>query len=122
MHADVLGDVAQDQRLEVRDALVEELALELQDRLGDLDDRALPLLDRADQPLRARSLSWMYSLRLGAAGQRVPVEAGDLQLGQAVVVGDDEVLVADLVDVDVGGDVVRLLGGVLAARLRVEAP
>jgi len=31
---------------------VEELALKLQDRFGDLDDRALTLLDRADQPLR----------------------------------------------------------------------
>ena len=56
MHADRLGDVAQDHRLEVGDALLEELALLLDDALGDPDDRLAALLDRADQPLRVAQL------------------------------------------------------------------
>src|SRR6185312_15661087 len=120
VHADVLGDVAENQRLEVRDALVEELALELQDRLGDLDDRALALLDRTNQPLRAAELVLDVVLGSGAVAHRVLVEAGDLQLRQTVVIGDDEVLVADLVNVDVRRDVVRIVARVLATRARVE--
>ena len=53
---DRLGDVAQDHRLQVADALLEELALLLDDALGDPDDRLPPLLDRADQPLRVAEL------------------------------------------------------------------
>jgi hypothetical protein len=41
----------QDQGLEVL-TLLEEVALELDDALGDLDDGLLPLLDAADEPLR----------------------------------------------------------------------
>src|SRR3712207_8460753 len=39
VHPDVLGHVPQDQRLEVRDALVQEVPLELDDALGDFVDR-----------------------------------------------------------------------------------
>ena len=56
VHADGLGDVAQDHRLEVGDALLEELALLLDDALGDADDRLAALLDRADEPLRVAEL------------------------------------------------------------------
>jgi hypothetical protein len=44
----------------------------------------------------------------------------DAQLGEAVVVQDGDVLGADLVDVDVRGDVLRLVVRVAPARLRVE--
>src|SRR5574338_1116133 len=120
VHADVLGDVTQDERLEMRDALVEELALELQDRLGDLDDRALALLDRSDQPLRRAQLVLDVVLARVRVAHRVLVEAADLQLRQTVVVGHHEVLVADLVDVDVGRDVVRVVARVLATGPRIE--
>jgi hypothetical protein len=53
VHADVVGDVAQDERPQVGRALLEELALEPQDRLGHAHDGALALLDRADEPLGA---------------------------------------------------------------------
>ena len=53
VHSDVLGDVPQDERLQVRGPLVEKLPLKLQDGFGDPDDGPLPLLYRPDQPLSA---------------------------------------------------------------------
>src|SRR5262245_10319392 len=50
MHADVLGHVAQDERLEVRNPIVEVVALELQNRFGHAHDEVVPPLDRTDQP------------------------------------------------------------------------
>ena len=54
--ADVVGDVAQDQRPQVLDAVVEELALVAHDRVGDLVDRALALVEALDQPDRRAHL------------------------------------------------------------------
>src|SRR3989449_1344368 len=122
VHPDVLGHVAQDERPEVGDALVEELALELDDRVGDLDDGALPLVDGADQPHRRAQLllDVLLALRAGAVLERVAVVLRDAQLREPVVVEDGDVLVADLVDVDVRGDVLRLFAGIVAARLRIQ--
>ena len=50
VHADVVGDVAQHERPQVLDAVVEEVPLEIDDARGDLVDRLLALLDRLDQP------------------------------------------------------------------------
>jgi hypothetical protein len=44
VHADVVGDVAQHQRPQVLDAVVEEVALEVDDAGRDLVDRLLALL------------------------------------------------------------------------------
>src|SRR6185295_16536601 len=52
VHADVVGDVAQDERTEMFDAVIEEIALEVDDAVRDLVNRLLPLLDRLDQPER----------------------------------------------------------------------
>src|SRR5689334_14480989 len=45
VHADVVGHVAQDERAEMLDAVVEEIALEIDDALRDLEDRLLSLFD-----------------------------------------------------------------------------
>src|SRR4029434_3086895 len=50
VHADVLADVPEGEGLEVRQAAVEELALELHQARGHLPERALPLLHALDQP------------------------------------------------------------------------
>src|SRR2546422_3381491 len=50
VHADVFADVPERQGPEVGQALVEELALELHDGLGDLAQGTLPLVDRLDEP------------------------------------------------------------------------
>ena len=56
VHADGLGHIAQDHRLQEGVALLEEVALLVDDALGDADDRLSPLLDGADQPLRVAQL------------------------------------------------------------------
>ena len=99
VHADVLGDVAQDERLQVRDALVEEVALELHDALRHFMNRALPLLNRAEQPLRRAHLLLHEFLLLRverAVAQGPAVRVADAQLGQPVVVEDHVVVLAHL--------------------------
>src|SRR5688500_18975802 len=65
-----------------------------------------------------RSRSVMYSFASRGA-HRAAIEAADLQLRQAIVVERDDVLVADLRDVHVGHDVLRLFGRVRASRSRL---
>src|SRR2546427_4299045 len=50
VHADVFTHVAEGQRTQIGQALVQELALELHDRLGHLAERALALIHALDQP------------------------------------------------------------------------
>src|SRR5580765_7759376 len=45
VHADVVGDVAQDERAQVLDAVVEEVALEVDDAVGHFLDGLLPLFN-----------------------------------------------------------------------------
>src|SRR3989454_11465406 len=53
VHADDVGDLAQGERLQVLDALLEELALAIDDEVHDLEHRLTTLLDRLDHPVRA---------------------------------------------------------------------
>ena len=127
VHADVVGDVAQHQRPQVLDAVIEEVALEVDDAVGDLVDRLLPLLDRLDQPQRRAELVLHVGARLVGVVRRALVEQpavdrADPHLRQPVLVQHRDVLVLDLDDVDVGDDVLRLRRVVAAARLRIEVP
>src|SRR5689334_18861606 len=77
VHADVVGDVAQHQRAQVLDAVIEELALEVDDAGGHLVDRLLALVDRLDQPERRAELVLDVGARLSrllAAGLAALVE------------------------------------------------
>jgi hypothetical protein len=58
VHADVGGHVAQHQGPQVRDPVVEEGALVADDRVRDLVDRALALVDTLQEPQALRSLSF----------------------------------------------------------------
>ena len=88
---DRFGHVAQDHRLQVADALLEELALLLDDALGDLDDGPPPLLYRADQPLGAAQLLADELLGLRVLQHLLREVLVDVEALQAlVVVGDDE--------------------------------
>ena len=64
VHADVVGDVAQHERPQVLDAVIEEVALEVDDAGRDLVDRLLPLLHRLDQPQRRAELVFHVGARL----------------------------------------------------------
>src|ERR1700730_14942514 len=125
VHADVLGHVPQDERAQVGDALVEEVALELDDRVGNLDDGALALVDAADEPDGRAQFLLDVVFRLGPARpslpERVAVVLRDPQLREPVVVEHGDVAFAHFVDVDVGSDVLRLLRVEEPARLGLQA-
>src|SRR3989449_11333383 len=53
VHVDDVGYFAQGERLQVLDALFEELALPVHDEVHDLEHRLTALLDRLDHPVRA---------------------------------------------------------------------
>src|SRR5687768_13981612 len=125
VHADVVGDIAQYERTQVFDPVIEEVALEVDDAGRDLVNRLLPLLDRLDQPQRRAELVLDVGARLvGVFGrplvEQPPVHRADAQLRQSFLVEDRHVLVFHLDDVDVGNDVLRLRRVVAAARLGIE--
>ena len=87
VHLDVVGDVSQVQRLQMRDAMLEEVSLVADDALHHLVDRPLPLVDGLDQPqcgadlvlhVLARVLGHRAVLRQHVAAQR---DAGRLARG-----------------------------------------
>src|SRR5258708_6776857 len=96
VHADGLGDVAQDHRLQVGDALLEEVTLLLDDALGHTDDRLAPLLDGPDEPLRVAELLAHELLRRGVAEQPLGEVLVDVQPLDAPVVVEDHELVGVL--------------------------
>ncbi len=126
MHADVIGDIAQHQRTQVLDALVEKLALERDDAGRDLHDRALPLVDTLQQPQRRSELVFDVGLGLVrcVAGlvEQAPIHRADAQLRQAVFVERGLVTLVGFDDVDVGDDVLRVGRRIARARFRVEVP
>ena len=50
VHPDVVGHVPQDERPQVLDAVIEKIALEIDETRRDFLDRLLALLHRLDQP------------------------------------------------------------------------
>src|SRR5882672_7516180 len=125
VHADVVGDVAQHQGAEVFDAVIQEVALEVDDARRDLVDGLLPLLDRLDQPERRAELVFDVGARLVRVlgltlVEKAAVDRADAQLRQTFLVEHRHVLLLDLDDVHVGDHVLRLRGIEAAAGLRVE--
>ena len=104
VHADRLGHVAQDHRLQVSHAAVEEVALLLDDALGDLDDGLAPLLDGPDQPLGVAELLADELLGRGILHQLLGQRFVDVQALHTLVVVQHPELVAVLHHVDVRGD------------------
>jgi hypothetical protein len=110
VHADVVRHVPEHQRAQLGQALVEKTALVAHDRLGDLEDRPLALIDALEQPQRAAQLVLDVVARLfgprALVVQHLPVGGTDPQAWQAVVVEHDLVVLAFHHDHHVRGDVV----------------
>jgi hypothetical protein len=124
VHVDHLGHLAQGERLEVLHALVEEVALPVDDEVHHLEHRLPALLDRLDHPVGRVQLVGDELLVLAhelllVLGD-VAVGARQLQPRQARVVEEDEVLALDLLHDQVGDDVVVAAAGVLEPRLGIE--
>jgi hypothetical protein len=110
VHADVVGDVAQHERAQVLDAVIEEIALEVDDAGRDLVDRLLPLLNGLDQPERRAELVLDVGARfVGVLGcalvEQAPVHRADAQLRQPFLIEHRDVLILDLHDVHVGNHI-----------------
>jgi len=125
VHADVLGDIPEDQRLQVAGAVLEKFLLELEDAFHDLVDRPLPLLQGLDEPLGAPLLvpqvAEGFRVQPLFFPQQSEIVVGKLQLGQAVVVELDDILPVHLEDIDVGDDIIGLFVGEFIAGKRDEA-
>ncbi len=124
MHPDHLGHLPQCERLQVLDALLEELALPVHDEIHHLQHRLPPLLDRLDHPVGAVEALvdelLVLALVLPLVPRDVLVGLGDPQPWQPGVVQKDVVLVVDFLDHEVGDDVDIACGAELQPRLGVE--
>src|SRR5262245_9738796 len=125
VHADIVGHVEEHQRPEVYDAVVETVALEIDDARRHLVNRLLPLLDRLDQPERGSEL--VLHVGAGFVGvlgsvlvEQPAVHRTDSKLRQPFFVQHRDVLILDLDDVNVGDHVLRLRRIVTTARFRIE--
>ena len=76
MHADRSGDVLQDHRFHVLLALGEEVALTLDDRAGDLQERVVADLEALEEPTRLLKLRTQQ--RMAAAPRTLADQAGVL--------------------------------------------
>ena len=122
MHADVVGDVLQHERAQERHAALQEVTLELHDARGDHVERALPLVDRLDEPGGGPHLLLDVAARFGRAvlPEHAAVEGRDAQARQPLLVQRDDVVVAHLVDVDIRRDVACVGVAEVAPRLGLE--
>lgn len=107
MDADDVCDLRHRERLQGRDAGIEELLLGVDDLAGDALDRPLALLNRVDEELSgAHPLPQVIALVLGkrALGDQVAVSARDAEARDVVAVEDDLPLLAVPFDGDIGDD------------------
>ncbi len=124
VHAHDVGDLRHGERAELVHALLEEVALDLEDLAGDALDGLLALLDGVDDELAgAHALAEVVALLLGegAPGDHLLVCIRNPETRDVVVVEVDLPLVLVLFDGDVGHDDAVVVVGELAAGGGVEA-
>src|ERR1017187_6606475 len=99
MHADDFGDLRHGHGLEMRDALVHELALALDDFAPDVGDGGLALVQALDEKFAGADFFADVILHLGvvlAAGHQILIDIADAQVRNLLVVGGDGEIVAVL--------------------------
>ncbi len=124
MHVDDFGDLPESQRLQVLDPFFEEVALPVDDEVHHLQHGLPALLDRLQHPVGVVQLVRDELLVLAFELRLIP---GDLAVGarqpqtrKCGVVVEDDVVVVDLLDDEVGNDVVAFAGRILQPRLGIE--
>src|SRR5688572_25418090 len=125
MHADVFGDVLQHHRLNVLDALIEELALPVHDRFHDAIYRLPAVLDVSQQiDRRAHLLFYEITRLLGRLTLRkhLLITGTDAQARTAVIGKVDDVITVliQLLDVDLWRNQDRFFGRIATTRIRIE--
>ena len=124
VHVDDFGHFAQRERLEVLHALLEEVALPVDDVVHDLEHRLPALLDRLDHPVRRVELAGdellVLAVELLLVARDLLIGAAQLEAREIGVVEEDVIAAVDLVDDEIGNDVVVAGVRVHQARLRVE--
>src|ERR1017187_8776646 len=123
MHADDFGDLRHGHGLEMRDALVHELALALDDFAPDVGDGGLALVQALDEKFAGADFFADVILHLGvvlAAGHQIFIDIADAQVRNLLVVGGDGEIVAALHHEDFRRDVLLDGGqeGASGARLQ----
>src|SRR5262245_14788606 len=116
------GDLAQDQRAHRQLAVLEEVALAVDDGLGHAQYRIETLLHVLDQPFRLLQLAVeLLGAGVAVALQDLGVEPVDAQPRHRIRVERCDPDALHLLDDDVRYDIARLLGGVIATGLGVES-
>jgi len=124
VHADLVGDVLEDQGPQFFRAGDKKVVLLLDDRLHDAQDRGPALVDGVDQPARGFEavLDIVPGLLAGvfAVEHHPAVLVIDAQLGHIPVVHIDLEFAILLAHLEVGGDIIIHQRGVALSRLGVE--
>ena len=110
MHVDDLGHFAKCEWLEELHALVEELALTIDDVVHDLQHRLAALLDRLNHPISRVELVGneflVFPVEFLFVARNFLIRFAQLQARKIRVVEEDMVLPVDLIDDQVGYDVI----------------
>src|SRR5678816_1604152 len=124
VHVDHLGHFAKRERLEVLHALLEEVALPVDDVVHDFEHRLTALLDRLNHPVRGVQFVGdellALALELLLVARDLLIRATQLEARQVRVVEEDVVLAVDLLDDEVGDDVVVAGVRIDETGLRIE--
>ena len=124
VHVDHFGHFAQRERLEVLHALLEEVALPVDDVVHDLEHRLPTLLDRLNHPVGGvelvRDELLVLAVELLLVARDLLIRPAQLEAREIGVVQEDVILAVDLVDDEIGDDVVVARVRVDEARLGIE--
>src|SRR5690606_9595058 len=123
VHPDRLSDLAERQGTHMRYTVEEEALLLLDDLARDLDDRALTLVKRANEPVRTGELFGQPRLAAGGAsfGEFGIIAPVDEQAGQGGAIDLDDPAFRSPADIKVGHDRLRPLPAEFEAGPRVIA-
>lgn len=112
--ANDVGDLGHGEGAELGDAVVEEVALGMDDFGSDVEDGLLALVDAFDEEHAGADFVADVGFDFGSGAgifHELPVMLADVEMGDLVVVDDYDVVVLEFLDDDFGEDVAGGIGG-----------